>query len=222
MALRINLYHEVLRNRKQAQYDPLKLSMIGLALVAAGLIAWYFVELQTTKSAESSYRSKQAEYAKLQVQEKQAKAKEEEYTKQIAVVEKLGKRIEERFYWAPLLEELALSVSPTVQTAKVTGDVSGEGLRKVQVAIEGIAAGVEPRGAAEEFRTALAERLGKKYKNVVASFKNLEDSNESATLNGETLKTAAFNISVTFNIGTEPPPPPPKPSKRKAVAQQNQ
>ncbi len=217
MALRINLYHEVLRNRKQAQYDPLKLSMIGMALIAAVLLGWYFIELQTTKSVENSHRAKQAEYTKLQAQEKQDKVKEEDFTKQIAVVDKLQKRIEERFYWAPLLEELAMSVPATVQTTKVTGDVSGDGQRKVQVAIEGIAAGEEARASAEEFRTALEQRLAKKYKGVAAAFKTLEDSAENVTLNGATLKTAAFHISVTFKIGSEPPPPPPPPKARRKI-----
>ena len=33
MVLRINLYHEVLRAKRQQQYDPLKLSLLALIIV---------------------------------------------------------------------------------------------------------------------------------------------------------------------------------------------
>ena len=134
----------------------------------------------------------------------------------------LGKRIEERFYWAPVLEDLSLVVPASVQITKLAGDISGEGLRKVQISMEGIAAGEEPRAAAEEFRNALNERM-KKFKNASATFKTLDEATDTVTLDGKALRTAMFNISLTFNFGTEPPPPPPVRSTqrvRKTVAQQ--
>jgi hypothetical protein len=214
MTLSINLYHEVLRTKKQEQYDPLKLSIIGLIVIAIGLLGWYFVELGRKSSAVGSYRSKQAEFGKLEPLEKQAKLRETELTKQLAVTEKLGKRIEERFYWAPVLQEITLSVPETVQTTKVVADVTGDPLRKIQMTIEGVAAGDEPRSVAEEFRTALVERLGKKFKNVVSSYKTLDDNTDPLIVGGKPLRVATFSIAITFNSGSEPPPPPTQRSPR--------
>jgi hypothetical protein len=224
MALKINLYHEVLRTKKQEQYDPLKLSIFGMILVAIGLVSWYALELTSRSSAVDNFKSKETEYGTLGPQEADAKTREAEYTKQLAMTEKLGKRIEERFYWAPVLEDLALAAPPNVQTTKMAGEVSGEGLRRIQISIDGVAAGEEPFGVAEEFRTALAERFGKRFKKITATLKNVDESPDKVTLNGKTLRTATFSISIVFNSGTEPAPAPPParaPRVRKTVAVQN-
>ena len=55
MALRINLYHEILRTKKQAQYDPLKLAMLSIVVIAIGLVSWYIVELNKRSTAVSAY-----------------------------------------------------------------------------------------------------------------------------------------------------------------------
>ena len=63
MALRINLYHEALRTRKQEQYDPLKLSIIGL-IVVPFLIALIYVITRGRGMAErrlAAHRQAQAE-----------------------------------------------------------------------------------------------------------------------------------------------------------------
>lgn len=223
MALSINLYHEVLRTKKQEQYDPLKLSIIGLIVIGCCLFGWYFVELGRKSSAVGTYNSKQEEFKRLDRQEKADKVRETELTKQLAVAEKLGKRIEERFYWAPVLEDIAVSVPEFVQTTKVVADVQGEALRKIQMTIEGVAAGEEPRSVAEDFRMALVGRLTKKFKNVNSSYKTLDEVAEPQTINGKSYRIATFSISVTFNSGTEPPPPVPArgPRVKKTVALQN-
>jgi len=224
MALRINLYHEVLRTRKQAQYDPLKLATMFIIIIGIGLVGWYVVELGKKSSAMHEYETQEALQKQLEPQEAKAKEQEAEYTKQLATMEKLGKRMEERFYWAPVLEDLGVVVPASVQITKFAGDMTGEGLRKITISMEGIAAGEEPRATAEDFRTALTEKLGKKFKNTAATFKTLDEAADTVALDGKNLRTATFNISLTFNFGTEPPPPPaPKAAGRvRKVAQQEQ
>jgi hypothetical protein len=223
MALRINLYHEALRAKKQEQYDPLKLSIFGLIAIGIILAGWFFIELGKKSSAAGTLDEKRREYERLTPLEKMAQEQEAEYSKQIGVSEKLQKRMEERFYWAPVLEDITSLVPEYLQINKLAGDVTGDGLRTTKMMIEGIAAGDEPWRAADEFRNAIAEKLGKKFRNVNAVFKgNIENSTDQVTLNGRTLKTVMFSINLSFQSGKEPPPPPPPPRPRgRKVAQEN-
>src|SRR4051812_33939988 len=99
MSLKINLYHEVLRARHDEQYDPLRLSMIGLIVIVACLAGYYVIALAGKSSVENAYRAKQQEYADLQPKVKAAEAQEEELNKHLGLADKLQQRIEDRFYW---------------------------------------------------------------------------------------------------------------------------
>jgi hypothetical protein len=201
MALRINLYHEVIRAKKQEKYDPLRLSMLGLGVIAVGLALYYAAQYASMSSVRSSYNAKQNEYTALVAKAKSAKEEGDRLSKQIDLSGKFRKRIEGRFYWAPVFEQLVSIVPPYVQITKCSGDVALEGARKCQLTIDGIAAGDEPRDVAEKLRVALVEKLSMKYKGVVAAFKtpgSLEDGSEKVTFEGRKLFTATFSITVSF------------------------
>lgn len=209
MSLKINLYHEVLLTKKQRQYDPLKISILGLTLLAVGLAIYYFIELAQKRSAVASFQVNQKEFERLVPLMKEAKAREEQLSKEIGLSERLGKRIEERFYWAPLLELLASTVPRNVQITKLGADVSTESPRTCRMLIDGLAAGTEPRGVAEDLRTALSEKLTQKYKTATAVFKSLDESNEMALLDGRPVHTAVFSINISFVFSQQQPPAPP-------------
>lgn len=212
MPLKINLYHEVLRTKKHAQYDPLRLSMYGLIAIVAGMAIWYGIALGTTSSVVGETNREKAEYDKLVPQEKAAKREEEELSKQIAQAEILSKRIEDRFYWAPVWEDITSVVPPNVQLNHWTGEIAPDATRKVTMVIEGIAAGEVPRQVAEDLRVSISEKLAKKYfavstpqnaggpgtKVEIATFRSLDDGTEKSTFEGKKLDTANFAISVTF------------------------
>ena len=131
---------------------------------------------------------------------------------------RLTQRIEGRFYWAPLLEQIVAVVPREVQITKLQGDVNGDPLKKCQVTLDGVSAGSDPRKVAEELRQSLSENLGKKYKNVTTAFRQLEDGTEQVTLDGQQLSTATFAINVTLQSGTEPvATPPPRTGKKKGA-----
>jgi len=208
MSLKINLYHEVLLTKKQRQYDPLKISILGLTLLAVGLAIYYFIELAQKRSAVATYQESQKEFERLVPLMKEAKAREEKLNKEIGLSERLGKRIEERFYWGPLFELVASTVPRNVQITKMGADVTMDAPRTCHMLIDGLAAGAEPRGVAEELRTALNEKLGQKYKTATAVFKSLDESNEMALLDGKPVHTAVFSINISFVFSQEPAPAP--------------
>ena len=75
--------------------------------------------------------------------------------------------------------------------------------------IEGLAAGREPRAAAEELRQLLLEQLGQSYNEVKVEFKALEDLDTIVRIGGGNMAMARFSLGVTFNTGVAKPPPVP-------------
>jgi hypothetical protein len=66
------------------------------------------------------------------------------------------------------------------------------------VIADGLAAGREPRAAAEELRQLLAEQLGQSYKEVKVEFKALEDLDTIVKIGGSNQAMARFSISANF------------------------
>jgi hypothetical protein len=76
-------------------------------------------------------------------------------------------------------------------------------VRRCALTIDGLAAGTDPRRVAEDLRTAIADRLSPRYKNVTSTFKTLEDGTETVALDGKQVGTATFAIVVQLYSGDE-------------------
>lgn len=215
MAIRLNLYHEVLRAKRQQKYDPLKLSMIGLAGIVALMAVYYFFQMSRTSSAHDAHVAQKAEFDRLNPMVTVAQQREAELTKQIDLAKRITDRMEKRLYWAPVFETIAAAVPPNVQITKLSGDLGRDAAHQYQVDIQGIAAGTEPRAAAEEMRKSIADRISARYTSVAATFRNLDDGTEPAKLDGKILPTVVFTIHVTFKSGAEAIP------AQKPLAQRN-
>lgn len=208
MSLRVNLYHEVLRAKRQEQYDPLKLSFLGLLVVGVAMVGYYFVQLKRTSDVRSAYNAQKAEFDRLSPLSKTAAEREVELTKQIDLAERVTNRMEKRFLWAPVLDSIVAAVPPNVQLTKFMGDTGKEKGGGYLINLEGIAAGHEPRAVAEDTRKTIADRFAAKYANVSATFKNLDDSAERVRVDGKPMASVVFTISVTFKPTVEPLPNP--------------
>ena len=106
MALRLNLNHEILQAERARQRDPLKLSLWGLGVIAAGFAAYYFFQLAKMSVISQEFAQKKAEFDKVQPKAVAAKSREDELSETIRAGETIVQRIEGRFYWAPMIEEL--------------------------------------------------------------------------------------------------------------------
>ncbi len=215
MALHVNLYHEVLRAKRQKQYDPLKISFLALLVVAALMATYYFVQLKRTSDARGELSARKAEFDRLTPQAKAAAEKEAELTKNIELADRLTNRMEKRFLWAPVLELVLNALPANVQVTKFSGDTGRDKGGVCQVNIEGIAAGQEPRTVAEETRRAIAASFSTSFPSANATFRSLDESTERVNLNGKPTASAIFTISVTFKPQGEPAPAP------KRIAQAN-
>ena len=203
MALRLNLNHEILQAERLRKRDPLKLSMMGLGVIGACFACYYFFQLAKMGVISQEYAHKKAEFDAIQPKAAAAKVHEDELAITIRAGENMLQRIEGRFYWAPMIEQLVNAVPPEVQITKFAGDVQGDKTKRCRLTIDGLSAGPDPRKVAEELRTSIAESFGKKYKNVTSSFRSLEDGVETVPLNGATSQTATFAINVEFQSSEE-------------------
>jgi len=218
MSLRLNLYHEIHQARSARKRDPLKISLYVLGGVVAGFAALYAVELGRYASVANDLSRKQAQFAKLEPEAAVAKKREESFQETQKINTKLVKGIEERFYWAPVLQQVATLVPRDVQINKLSGDIQGSGLRKCQLTVDGLSAGTDPRKVAEELRQSIAESFSKSFRAVDAKFRTLEDGSELVMLDGKQWPTASFAISVNFETGEELPVTPAPGARKKGRA----
>ncbi|MEO7318722.1 MAG: hypothetical protein ABIZ56_07015 [Chthoniobacteraceae bacterium] len=203
MALRLNLNHEILHAARLRKRDPLKLSIMGLCFIAACFACYYFFQLAKMGVISQEYAQKKGEFDAIAPKAAAAKLHEDELALTIRAGENMLQRIEGRFYWAPMIEQLVNAVPPEVQITKLSGDVQGDKSKKCRLTIDGLSAGTDPRKVAEELRTSIAESFGKKYKNVTSSFRSLEDGVEIIQVNGAPSQTATFAINVEFQGSEE-------------------
>jgi len=213
MPLQLNLLHEEILHQRQRQRDPLKLSLyaaIGLGVLLLLNYLWTGYRVLESKSRLNSI---QAEWGKIEPKVTEAQKRSEELNGIISTTNTLDGYIENRFYWAPLLEKVAHCVTPNIQITSLEGMVE-EDRGLVTVTLDGVAGGREPRGVAEDFRQMLLEQVGKEQPTVKVEFKTLEDLDTTVAVGGNNVTTAHFVLTV----GMEPFPKAatPPPTDRKA------
>ena len=151
-----------------------------------------------TLELKSRLAAVQADWAKVEPKVTAAQTRSKELSEIIQTTSVLDTMIEGRFFWAPLLQKLSLCVAPNAQVTSIDGNVSDDG-KLVSVSIEGIAAGREPRAAAEELRQLLLEQLGRSYSEVKVEFRTLEDLDTIVNVAGANMAMARFVLAVNFN-----------------------
>ena len=203
MALRLNLFHEIARQKQAQRRDPLKLSIYGLSAVAALFAGYYVWQLGLASSVSREYARTKTEFDTLEPQARAAKKREEELATTLTTSQTLVRRIEGRFYWGPVLEQITQLVPREVQITRLAGDVQGDNVKKCTFVLDGVAAGSDPRKVAEDLRTAIADQFSKTYKGVSSNFRSLDDGVETARLDGKQWPTATFAISVQLSTGEE-------------------
>jgi hypothetical protein len=207
MALRLNLYHEIARERLQRRRDPLKILLIFACVIAAGLMFYYVARYHQVRLVSNRLAGVRAEWAATEPKEKEAKEQEAIFTAQLSKRDLITRRIESRFYWAPVLEEIVRTVPREAQLLRMEAELSKDRPGTCLITLTGVAAGAEPRAAAEELRTRLADAMGARFKKASAVFKFLEDSTEPAQVEGRLLATA--NSAILIDVGVPETAPAP-------------
>ena len=202
MALHLNLLHEEILEQRQRQRDPLKIGMMVLAGIGVLLFLYYMWNAYRTLEIKSRLSAVEHDWAKVEPQIIAAQKKSAELTGIVNTTRVLDEMIQSRFYWAPFLDHVAHCVAPNAQLTAIDGNV--EDNKVVHVLLEGVAAGREPRAAAEDLRQLLMEQLAKSYADVKVEFKTLEDLDTIVNIGGTNMPMARYTLTVTLNAPASP------------------
>jgi hypothetical protein len=208
MALHLNLLHEEISELRQRQRDPLKIGMMVLGAVGALMLVYYMWNAYKTLEIRNRLSQVQHEWSKIEPKVTAAQKRSAELNSIISTTKVLDGIIDGRFFWAPFLEKLSRCVAPNAQVTSMDGSVLDD--NKMNVTIEGVAAGREPRAAAEELRQLLLEQLGQSYNEVKVEFKALEDLDTIVNIGGASMGMARFGLNVTFTTVAAKPTPTPR------------
>jgi hypothetical protein len=162
MALHLNLLHEEIREQRLRQRDPLKIGMMVLGALGTLMFLYYIWNAYQTLGIRNQRNALQQDWSKIEPKVTAAQKRFVELNGRIGTTKVLDGMIDSRFFWAPFLEILSRSVALNAQITSIDGTVL-EDNKGVSVMIEGLAAGREPRAAAEELRQLLFEQLIQHY-----------------------------------------------------------
>jgi hypothetical protein len=198
MSLHLNLLHEEFQEQRLRQRDPLKIGMMVLGGIGALMFLYYMWNAYQTLGIRNRLNAVQHDWSKVEPKVTSAQKRSAELNSIISTTKVLDGMIDGRFFWAPFLEKLSRCVAMNAQITSVDGTVL-EDNRGVNVMIEGLAAGREPRAAAEELRQLLLEQLGQSYHDVKVEFKTLEDLDTLVRIGGANMAMARFSVSASFS-----------------------
>jgi hypothetical protein len=198
MAIYLNLYHEIQKQKLKRQRDPLKIAIMGLIVIAVGLVGYYFFKVERVHIIEVEAGGVSDDLRKILPKADQAQKDYDTYDRDIKLAAAMIHKMENRFYWAPLLQEVIDTVPQDVQITGLNGTVSSDGGKKIILTISGMAAGSQPRAVAEELRIALQNKLATDYHQPTTVFRSLEDGPEPVVYQGKSSPTVLFVIELTF------------------------
>lgn len=218
MALQLNLLHEEIAEQRQRQRDPLKIGMLILLGLTIVMVVFYMWKGYQTLAVKSRLATVQQDWSKVEPNVTAAQKRSAELNGIINTTKVLDTMTEGRFYWAPLLQKLSRCVAPNAQLTALDASVNDE-TKTVAMTVEGVAAGREPRAAAEELRQLLIEQLGESYGNVSVEFRMLEDLDTIVSVAGSNMAMARYSLGVSFATtkpqpGKDASPAPARASKR--------
>jgi hypothetical protein len=203
MALHLNLLHEEFLEQRRRQRDPLKIGLMILGALGALMFLYYMWNAYRTLEIRNRLSVVQADWKKVEPKVTAAQKRSAELNDIIGTTKVLDAMIDNRFFWAPFLEKVSRCVALNAQITSVDGTVF-EDNKTVNVMIEGLASGREPRAAAEELRQLLLEQLGQSYREVKVEFKTLEDLDTLVNIGGANMAMARLGLSVTLNPSANP------------------
>lgn len=217
MALHLNLLHEEIQEQRQRQRDPLKIGMQVLGGLGVILILYYMWNAYRTLEIKSRLSTLNHNWAKVEPSVTAAQKRVEELNGVIKTTRALDDYIDSRFFWGPFLQKLSECVAPNTQLTSLLGSVLDDN-KGVEVVVEGVAAGREPRSVAEDLRQMLLEQLKQVYGDVKVEFKSLEDVDQIVIVGGSHMAVAHYTLSISFKPNTSSKPaasPPPSRGRKK-------
>ncbi len=196
MALHLNLLHEEIYEQRQRKRDPLKLGSIAMGAVGVLMLLYYLLNAYRTLDIKRQLDVVDRQWTKVEPSVTAAQKRSEELNNTIKTMRALDDYVDGRFYWGPFLQTVSRCVAPNAQLTGLDGTIDDKG---ISVTLDGVAAGREPRAAAEDLRQMLIEQLGQVYSDVKVEFKALEDLDTIVRISGTNMAMAHYILNVSFS-----------------------
>ncbi len=206
------------RSRRKARSAAIRSSSRSTASSASPrLFAGYYVlQLGTTHCINARvWREKTEEFKALEPKRRRPRSARRNSRPRSNRATMIVKRIEDRFYWAPMLEELAELVPREVQITPLRRRCPG---RRLQAVHASPSTGFPPEPIRAGWPRICAPRSRRNsrsnYKNVTSTFKTLEDGTRWCRLDGTQMPTATFAINVQLSTAAKSQHPHTRHAKR--------
>jgi|GEM_PF-191657 len=197
-ALYLNLYEENETERIRKKRDPVKTGIALLVLLVAGIFVHFTWKSQVLNHASGELMALETEWKHLEPKAKAAGLRESEMERNDKLTNALVHRIENRFYWGTFLDQVFRNIPPDIQINDMEASVVNTGIKKASLSLNGMAAGKQPRGDAENFRTGFQKQLSNHYQEINSSFRSLEDGPVLISFTAPSSPTAIFVIDMDF------------------------
>jgi len=206
MALNLNFYHEQHKEEYERARDPLKLAGKGALAVLIIAVLYYAYRLQEVSKVTKEAARIRAEWAKLEPAKKKAEAREQELLKGQKTHKALVERLRRRFLFAPVLAQIQEAMDPGIQLQVLMAEAGREEGSLSGLQLVGVAAGMQPRRAAEEFRLRLQNVLSGSYATAFVRYdgtNSLEETSDIVETENGALGVARFRLRVVLGTPNE-------------------
>ncbi len=203
MSVNVNLLREKQMQAIERQRDPFKIVLLAVLLGALGLVGYYLIKANGANSAKSRLSNLKSEWSKTEPKLLAAEARKAELDKVLAEAQGLQSIMTDRFYWSYFLAVITNNLSPNVTLSSLNG--STENMGTLNCKLSGVIASATPRQAADELRVFLQDKLMQAYAtkgagfNVTVSLPQVEDESNTFDIDGETVPSASFTLSITLS-----------------------
>lgn len=202
MTIHINLLREAQAREIERQRDPFKLAMLGLLLVAIGLVGYYLFRSGEVRSLKAERARLESEWQRKEPLMEEAEARQAEIRAVIAEADALRSLARDRFFWSAFLASLTNQVPANASLTSLNGNVSEK--REVSGALSGVIAAGSPRQAAEELRRTFQRVLEDAYPRARVVLASLEDQPDTYVIDGSELPSVRFSMEYDIQLDEEP------------------
>ncbi len=199
MALEVNLLFPKQQADLERKLDPIKIGLLLALVICMGMIAWWMLLGAKVQGQRNVFEDLNRKWRELEPRSKEAAVQKEEDLAQSATAEALVNWVNSRFYWSPILSELAQATPPKVQIISLNGTYTPDG-KILNLTFRGRAAGKDQKDAndtADEFSQRFENRLEDLGFDVNKDFPMMLYSAENTvSLEGEKYGLTDFEVQM--------------------------
>jgi Tfp pilus assembly protein PilN len=200
MALTHNLLYPKQQAELERKLDPIKIGLLLGLVIVIGLVLFWVVQGAAVDSLEKQRKDLQQTWGRLEDQMEAAKKQQATDEEKLATATALVESVEERFYFAPVLELLLENVPNSAQINSVSMNYNPQA-DEANIQVAGKVAGKtdqDSRARADALRIRLRDAFRETYgEDVILEMPTLVSA-QPVTIRGNRFNTNDFLFTITI------------------------